>query len=273
MSSQDYGGSSLTSLPALSVCVPFTLCTGTSVSFQKQSSFHIISLLKVLHNMSRVYRIKPKFMSMVFKNLQVSTFVITHAGQQLPPHFLTYPSRLSLKSTFVTNLFLILLLRNSQSFLCIPTVLVWVYLFHAVLFSDLTKCLSSCPDSRLIWPGPGLYAHQHPREHPSLIPHSRPRRDSVNTFASIWLQLTSWATLKTKNKNKTTKCLCPSKQLERAFELVGWFHDLVVPKKLGKNYRKKRCLGIKSMNNTLKVEKQIQDTLPTLFATNTSTNI
>lgn len=39
MSSPDYGGGSLTGLPASSLCIPFTVCTGTSVSFQEQSSF------------------------------------------------------------------------------------------------------------------------------------------------------------------------------------------------------------------------------------------
>lgn len=146
----EYGGSSLTSLPAPSLCVPFTLCIGTSVSFQKQSSFHIISLLKVLDNVSTVYGMRPKFVSMVFQNLQVR-HLCRHSCWPATASSLShiYPSRLGLKITFVTNVFLTLLIRKSQSFLCIPTVLVWEYLFHAVLFSDLPKCPSSCQDNRL----------------------------------------------------------------------------------------------------------------------------
>lgn len=40
----------------------------------------------------------------------------------------------------------------------------------------------------------------------------------------------------------------------------------------GKRYRKKRCSGVKSMNNTANVEKQIQDTLLPLFIGNMAVN-
>lgn len=86
----EYGGSSLTSLPAPSLGVPFTLCIGTSVSFQKQSSFHIISLLKVLTMCPQCMEWGPSSWAWCSRTFKSGTFVVTHAGQQQPSHFLIY---------------------------------------------------------------------------------------------------------------------------------------------------------------------------------------
>lgn len=75
---------------------------------------------------------------------------------------------------FISKLLLILLIRNSLSFLCSPTVLLWVCLCHAVLhlLTHLSVHLpAQMADS--VWAELGLYPPQHPREHPLSTPGGR----------------------------------------------------------------------------------------------------
>lgn len=88
---------------------------------------------------------------------------------------------------FISKLLLILLIRNSLSFLCSPTDLLWVCLCHAVLrlLTHLSVHLpAQMADS--VRAELGLYPPQHPREHrspPQAAGSVSSRRGSVNTYS------------------------------------------------------------------------------------------
>lgn len=136
---------------SLSPCAQAPAC-----AFRSKALFSVISFLKVLHAVPTAHRIKLKFMGMVFQTLhnQASLSFITH-----PPYFLIVILQgWVMKLFFISKLLLILLIRNSLSFLCSPTDLLWVCLCHAVLrlLTHLSVHLpAQMADS--IWAELGLY--------------------------------------------------------------------------------------------------------------------